>query len=135
MSAGEKTKLPITSRILILAFLVVLATYATLYTISAHHVADLWAYGSHAGYWCCMGSIDNATFFPWPRGPLGVCAGVTTKMNPVDEFIYLYLVKTGMLILVCFLLWVLAAVYFFKAILPLFREAWKLKHVQVRDVP
>ena len=69
-----------------------------------------------------MGSIDNATFFPWPRGPLGVCAEVITKMNPVDEFIYLYLVKNGILIVVCVLLWVLAAVYSFKAILPLFRK-------------
>jgi len=105
-----------------LVFLVTLATYATLYTMAAYQVAGMWACGGSVAYWCCMGSIDNATFFPWPRGPLGICAEVITKMNPVDEFIYLYLIKTGILIVACVLLWILATVYFFKVILPLFRK-------------
>jgi len=115
----RKLKLSTRYRVLMLAFLAILATFATFYTLAAYRVASMWACGA---YWCCMGSIDNATFFPWPRGPLGACAEVITKMNPMDEFIYLYLIKSGILIVVCVLLWVLAVVYFFKAILPLFRK-------------
>jgi hypothetical protein len=105
------------------AFLVLWAAFATFYTLAAYRVGRMWVCGGGAaGWWCCMGSIDNATFFPWPRDPLGACAEVITRMDPVDEFIYLYLVKNGILIVVCVSLWSLAAVYFFKAILPLFRR-------------
>jgi hypothetical protein len=107
------------------AFLAVLAAFATFLTVAAYRVASMWACGGDAACWCCMGSIDNATFFPWPRGPLGACAEVITKMDPVDQFIYLYLIRKGILIAVCVSLWVLAAVYFFKATLPLFRRELK----------
>jgi len=111
-----------TGRILLLASLVALTTYATAYTISAHSVASQWACGGNTGYWCCMGTIDNATFFPWPRGPLGACAEVITKMDPADEFIYLYLIRTWMLIAICISSWMLVALYFLKAILPFFNK-------------
>jgi len=104
------------------AFLVILATYGTLYTIAAYHVASMWACRGSAGGWLCMGSIDNATFFPWPRGPLGVCAEVITKMKPVDKFIYLNLLKNGILIVICTLLWLLTLIYFLRYILPLLHK-------------
>jgi hypothetical protein len=104
------------------AFLIVLATLATFYTLAAYRVASMWVCGGGVAWWCCRGTIGNATFFPWPGGPLGACLEVITKMDPVDEFIYLYLVKNWILIVVCVSLWVLAAVYFFKAILPLLRR-------------
>jgi hypothetical protein len=125
MSNERKGKLKLSTRyrVLTLALLVVLAALATFYTLAAYRVASMWACGGgSAAFWCCMGTIDNATFFPWPRGPLGACAEVITRMDAVDEFIYLYLVKSGMLIVVCVSLWVLAAFYFLKAILPLFRK-------------
>jgi len=109
-------------RALMFTFLVILATYATLYTLAAYRVATRWACGGSAGSWVCMGSIDNATFFPWPRGPLGVCAEVITKMDPLDEFIYLHLLKSGILIAICVLLWLLTALYFFKSILPILHK-------------
>lgn len=111
-----------TTRTLLLVFLSALATYATAYTILAHSVTVQWACGAA---WCCMGSIDNATLFPWPRGPLGVCAEVITKMNPVDGFIYLYLIRTWMLIVTSILLWILVAIYFLRAVLPFFWQVDK----------
>ncbi len=86
--------------------LVVLAVYATLYTVAAH---DLARWG-----WTCRGTLGDATFLPFPTGPRGVLMYVIAKMSPVDEFIYTYLIKTGILIGICILLWILAAVYFFK---------------------
>ena len=119
--SGE-LKLSSGSRVLVLAFLVVSATSSTLYAWAAYRVSRRWACGGSAA-WCCMGSIDNATFFPWPRGPLGVCAEVITKMNPVDGFIYLDLIKNGVLLVVSVLLWGVVALYFFRSIKPLFRKA------------
>jgi hypothetical protein len=107
---------------MIFTFLVIMATYATFYTIAAYRVAGMWACEGSAGSWCCMGSIDNATFFPWPRGPLGVCAEVITKMNAADEFIYLHLLKSGILIVICTLLWLIATIYFFKYMLSLLHK-------------
>ena len=42
-------------------------------------------------------------------------------MSPVDEFIYLYVIKTGILVVLSISLWILAAVYFFKAVPLLFK--------------
>jgi len=95
-----------------LVLLVVLATYATLYTVAAH---DLARWG-----WTCRGTLGDATFFPFPTGPRGVLMDVIAKMSPVDEFIYTYLIKTRILIGISILLWILATVYFFKVVLPLF---------------
>jgi len=36
-------------------------------------------------------------------------------MSPVDEFIYLYSLRTGMLFALYISLWILVATYFFKA--------------------
>ncbi len=128
MGSDESGELELSTgyRVLVLVVLVVLATSATVYTWAAYHVSSRWACGGGAA-WCCMGSIDNATFFPWPKGPLGVCADVVTKMNPVDGFIHLYLIENGVLIAVSVLLWGVAALYFFRSIKPLLR---KVKYLQ-----
>jgi len=94
------------ARVLLLALLVVLATYATLYTVAAY---DLARWG-----WACRGTLGDATFLPFPMGPRGVLMDVIAKMSPVDEFIYLYLIKTGILVVVCVLLWILVAFCFFR---------------------
>ncbi|MEM3730462.1 MAG: hypothetical protein QW667_03035 [Candidatus Bathyarchaeia archaeon] len=105
-----------------------MSIYVALYTISAHYVADRWALDSG---WRYAGTINDASFFPWPRGPKGILLPVITKMNPTDEFIYLYLIKTGILILICLGLWLLTIVYCFRAILPLIK-AWKLDKSKAR---
>lgn len=79
-------------------------------------MADEWAFEDNGkGY-----SAVYVVLFPWPTGPPKgiVLPDIAVRMNVVDEFIYLYLIKTGILILACLLLWTLTAVYFFKAILP-----------------
>mgnify|MGYP007084796442 CR=1 FL=1 len=117
----KKSKLSITARVLLLAFLVVLTTYATLYTIAAY---DLARWG-----WTCRGSLGDATFFPFPTGPRGVLMDVIAKMSSMDEFIYLYLMKTGILIVVCILLWILVAVHFFGLFLAMAREKSSIKRI------
>ena len=101
-------------RVLIPTFLIVSAAYVTLYTMAAH---DLARWG-----WACRGTLGDATFLPFPTGPRGVLMDVVAKMSPADEFIYTYLIKTGALVGVSLLLWILAAAYLLKAVLPLF---WK----------
>jgi len=102
------------NRVLILAFLIISAAYATLYTVAAH---DLARWG-----WTCRGTLGDATFLPFPTGPRGVLMDIVAKMSPADEFIYTRLIKTGVLIGLSTFLWVLATAYLFKAVLPMF---WK----------
>lgn len=59
---------------------------------------------------------------PFPTGPQGVLMDVMAKMSPSDEFIYAHLVRTGALVGISILLWILAAIYLLKVVLPLF---WK----------
>ncbi|MDI6905742.1 MAG: hypothetical protein QMD13_09735 [Candidatus Bathyarchaeia archaeon] len=113
MSIGTEQKISIT-RVLVLAFLVILSAYASLFTVAAY---DLARWG-----WTCRGTLGDATFLPFPRDPQGVLMHVIAQMNPVDEFIYIYLIRTGMLVVICLSLWILVAAYFFKAILPFFRQ-------------
>ena len=100
------------NRVLVLAFLIISAAYTTLYTVAAH---DLASWG-----WACRGTLGDATFLPFPTGPQGVLMDVVAKMSPVDAFIYTYLIKTGALVGISLLLWILAATYLLKAFLPLF---------------
>ena len=100
------------NRVLVLAFLIISAVYATLYTVAAH---DLASWG-----WTCRGTLGDATFLPFPTGPRGVLMDVVAKMNPVDEVIHAYLIETGALIGISIFLWILATAYVLKAVLPLF---------------
>jgi len=102
MNLESKIEPSITARVLLLLLLVTLAIYATLYTVAAHNLAS-WG-------WSCRGSQGDATFLPFPTGPRGVLMDVIAKMNPVDEFIYLYLIKTGALIVISISLWTIVAV-------------------------
>jgi len=103
-------------RALLLAFLVVLSTYVTLYTVEAHNVARR---ALRLDNTACWRTTPPGSFFPWPREPGP--AEALSKMSHVDQFIFLYLIETKMLIVVFILLWILVAVYFVKSILPLFQ--------------
>jgi hypothetical protein len=110
-------KLMISNRILIFILLAGLSVYVTLYTVSAYQIAGRWAFDQDGkDYWRYSGDM---TLFPWPTGPKDVLLPVIVRMGIVDEFIYLYLIKTGVLILICLTLWMLTAIYFLKTILPL----------------
>lgn len=119
MGIQEKRKMSIRYRVLLLAFLVTLASYVTLYTVAAYDVARYAFREDGAAYW---GGVRGATFFPFPRVPRvprNVGLDFMVRMNPVDEFIYLYMIETGMLTVISISLWILVAVYFSKSILPM----------------
>lgn len=115
--------LPKDRRVLISAFLIVSATYATLYTVAAH---DLARWG-----WTCRGTLGDATFLPFPTGPRGVLMDVMAKMSPSDEFIYAHLIRTGALVGISILLWILAAIYLLKVVLPVFWKSSSLTPVNL----
>lgn len=116
MGITQKGKLSTRYRVLLLCFLVILATYVTLYTVVAHRIAR---YALRLDNTACWRSTPPGSFFPWPRE--SGLAQALSKMSSVDQFIFLYLVETGILIIVSILLWILVIVYFVKSILQLFR--------------
>jgi len=100
-----------------LVFLIALATYTTLFTVAAYNLV-------RSG-WAVRGTLGDATFLPFPTGPRGTILNVPAIMSPVDAFIDRYLLKTGILIGICNLIWILTTAYFFKAILPLLRKEFE----------
>jgi len=120
-------------RVLLLAFLLTLASYVTLYTVAAYDVARYAFREDGAAYW---GGVRGATFFPFPRvprGSRGVGLDFMIRMNPVDEFIYFYMIETRVLIVISISIWILVAVYFVKAILPVLQN--DRKTLTARSLP
>jgi len=111
----------LTVKVSVFTALVILTSFMTFWTSAAYNLAR-WG-------WSARGTLGDATFLPFPTGPRGVLMDVIAKMSPVDEFIYLHLLKTGALTAVCVSLWVLAAVYAFKAFLPFLKNP-KLAHTK-----
>ena len=94
-------------------FLVVLGSlsvYVTLYTATAHKVARVY---EEDGEFFWRGG-PSGSFFPWPREP-GMLA-VLIPLNEIDLFIYVYLIKSGVLVLVTILLWISLSLYILKLI-------------------
>jgi len=90
-----------------------LALYLTMYTIAAYMVARWIVEESGKVWWCgTPGSL-----FPWPKEP-GYMVDILSSASDLDAFIYKYLVRTNMLILI------VAAAYFLTAHL-----AHHLKHI------
>jgi len=119
MNLEKGSSVSIIVRVSVFATLVILGIFMTLWTSAAH---DLARWG-----WSARGSLSNATFLPFPTGPRGVLMDVLAKMSSVDEFIYLHLLKTGMLNAICVSLWALAVIYAFTVFLPLLKNP-KLAH-------
>ena len=72
-----------------------LALYLTMYTIAAYMVARWIIEESGRVFWCgTPGSL-----FPWPKEP-GYMVDVLSSATDPDTFVYKYLVKTNMLILI-----------------------------------
>ena len=116
MGITQKRKPSTLYKVLLLAFLVILATYVTLYALEAHQVAR---YALKLDNTACWRYTPPGSFFPWPKEP-GPCAALS-KMSSMDQFIFLYFVETRILIVVSILSWILVAVYSVKSNLPLFR--------------
>lgn len=93
-------------------FLVVLGSlsvYVTLYTATAHKVAR-YVYEEDGKFFWESG--PSGSFFPWPREP--DMLHMLTPLNEIDLFIYVYLIKSGVLVLVTILLWISLSVYILK---------------------
>ncbi len=72
-----------------------LALYLTMYTIAAYMVARWIVEESGKVFWCgTPGSL-----FPWPKEP-GYMVDILSSANTLDTFIYKYLIKTNILILI-----------------------------------
>jgi hypothetical protein len=93
-------------------FLVVLGSlsiYVTLYTATAHKVARYVYEEDGTFFWR---SAPSGSFFPWPREP-GILE-MLTRLNEIDLFIYVYLIKSGVLLGVTILLWISLSLYILK---------------------
>lgn len=92
--------------------LVSISIYLSIYTFQAHAIASRYiSSDSHGAVFWING--PSGSLFPWPRGP-GMLE-VLSRINDVDLFIYTYLIKTWMLAGLSALVWVITAVFVYKA--------------------
>ncbi len=101
---------------MVLAILLLVSFLATFYTVAAYGVARRVYDSDGTPSWVDTG---GGSFFPWPKGPdpgTGVFFIVIPMTNNVDIFIYVYLIKSSMLVAVTVLLWAGFATYIFMSI-------------------
>ncbi len=100
---------------LLMALLCAFSITITVYTIKAYSVARHVYDGEYGVYWRCY---PPGSFFPWPKEPEqeGVFP-VLTKMSQIDLFVYQYLIKTRIIIIVALLLWVATCTYIIKRLI------------------
>lgn len=111
----KKIRQSIVARLFFLLVLVVLAVYVSLYTLVAYDVARYVIKLDGALQWAGRWGSDPR-FFPFPDRPVGPILWVITGMHPTDRWIYTNLIENRMLIVLSFLLWLLVAIYFYKAV-------------------
>ena len=112
--------------IVTLVLLLLVSFLATFYTVAAYGVArrvyDL------DGTLCWVDS-GGGSFFPWPQGPdpgTGIFPVVIPMTNNVDIFIYVYLIKSWVLVAVTVLLWAGFTTYIFMLIRATFQASGKV---------
>lgn len=96
--------LRISRSILTLAVLISISLIFTVYTASAYYVASF-VHEIEGRLW--WPSMPGGTFFPWPRAPTGIQAMLMTLLNEVDSQYYRYIIKSGVLVALAILLWVI----------------------------
>jgi len=89
---------------LTLAILLLAALVLTAYTASAHLVASHIGEDNGTLYWPTPGY----TFLPWPTTPTGIVISVVVFLNQTDLLYYQYIIKSGVLIVLTLLAWVVA---------------------------
>ena len=87
--------------LILLIVLVCVSVYSTLYTVSAYKVASHVSESPPDLHW---GSAPAGSFFPWPRDP-GMLE-MLSEMSEVDSFIYVYLIRSWVLVAVTLLFWI-----------------------------
>jgi len=93
--------------------LLVVSIYLTAYTVSAHMVSSHIVEDYGKAYWS---SSPEGSLFPWPRKSGGNEIGIPMliELNETDSFIYNYLIRTYLLLVVCILLWLSAIIIFYR---------------------
>lgn len=100
------------SQLLLIALLCVISIIVTAYTIAAYSKATRYIYDSE-------GEVNwrytpPGSFFPWPREP-GMLATLS-EINEIDLFIYRYLIKTWLIVIVTLSLWIATCTYIIKRV-------------------
>ncbi|MEM3666849.1 MAG: hypothetical protein QW222_07205 [Candidatus Bathyarchaeia archaeon] len=106
-------------RLLPLTLLCILSITITVYTITAYSIAHyVYEEGDNA-YWRYT---PPGTFLPWPKPP-GILTALS-KISEIDLFIYRYLLKTWLMIIITILFWAVTCIYILKrwSILKTFEE-------------
>lgn len=95
MKSSRKTKI-------ILTIFLSIAIAISVYSISAHYVASFVHEYEGALFW----STPGHSFLPWPTTPTGLMTQVTWPLNQTDVQYYRYVIRTGLLIVLTFSLWI-----------------------------
>jgi len=110
----EESKILKSSQLLLLALLCIVSVVVTAYTIQAHSIANRYIYDS--GDEVAWRNSPPGSFFPWPKEPTLGMLPVLSKINEIDLFIYRYLIRTWLLVIVALSLWIAACTYVIKRV-------------------
>ena len=90
---------------LTLAVLILIAFVFTVYTVSAYYVA------SHVGEWygrLWWPDTAGGSFYPWPHMHTGLAGFLITELDQADAQYYIYVIKSGVLIILTLVFWGIA---------------------------
>lgn len=90
----------------------VISFYITLYTFEAHAIAGNYIIDWNGEKW--WRSAPSGSLFPWPREP-GMLM-ILSKVNELDFFIYVYLIKSYTLVVLTALMWILLGMCLLKVV-------------------
>jgi hypothetical protein len=94
-----------------LALLFIVTIFLSVYTASAHYVASfVYEIEGHLFWPNTLGG----SFTPWPYLPSGIAGQMLTHLNQIDTQYYTYVIRSGVLIYVTFVLWVIVLWQFWK---------------------
>ena len=76
----------------------------TAYTLSAYYAASF-VHETEGRLW--WPSMPGGSFYFWPHPPTGIQATVMTELSEGDSQYYRYVIKSGVLVALTLLLWVI----------------------------
>ena len=99
-------------RITVLAVLISITIVLSIYTVLAYFVASYIHEYNGVLYWPTPGYA----LFPWPTIPTGLVSQIIVPLNQTDLQYYQYIIKSGILMALTLILWVI-----------IFWKVWKLR--------